>query len=98
MDVYLNVVVIYSDMAEDHIRHIKTVIEILKTKKFYLSNYKLNFFVNLLKVLGQIIGLGSIAIDLNKVDKVSRWKIPSTKKVIVFLLVLLGLLPQTILV
>lgn len=47
MDMYLNNIVMYLYMAEDHIRHMKTVIDMLRTKKIYLSDHKLNFFVKL---------------------------------------------------
>lgn len=37
MDVYLDDIVIYSDTPEDHIEHVKKVINHLKEHKFYLS-------------------------------------------------------------
>ena len=37
MDVYLDDVIIYSDSLEDHIKHVKTVIDVLTHEKLYLS-------------------------------------------------------------
>ena len=39
MDVYLDDIVIYSDTAEEHMKHIKMVIDTLHTNKFYLSEH-----------------------------------------------------------
>ena len=39
MDVYLDDIVIYSDTAEEHMKHIKMVIDTLRTNKFYLSEH-----------------------------------------------------------
>lgn len=41
MEVYLDDVVIYSDMLENHIKHYKVVIDVLKWDKLYLSAAKL---------------------------------------------------------
>ena len=52
MDVYLDDILIYSDTVEDHVRHVKQVINILKREKLYLSESKLHFLAPELKVLG----------------------------------------------
>ena len=41
MDIYLDNLVIYSDMIEDYIRHLRTVINILCKEKFYFSKHKM---------------------------------------------------------
>ena len=44
MDIYLDNLVIYSDTIEDHMRHLRTVINILYKEKFYLSKHKIQLF------------------------------------------------------
>jgi Reverse transcriptase (RNA-dependent DNA polymerase) len=77
MDVYLDVIVIYSDSLEDHVQHVKTVIDILRKEKFYLSRRKLKFLEKELKVLGHIINDDGIRMDPAKVDSVLAWKVPT---------------------
>ena len=37
MDIYLDDIVIYSDSLDEHVKHVKLVIDILKREKLYLS-------------------------------------------------------------
>ena len=43
MDVYLDDILIYSDTLEEHVEHVKTIIDILKREKLYLNADKLKF-------------------------------------------------------
>ena len=52
MDVYLDNIVVYSDMLEEHVEHITTIINILKCEKLYLSENKLRFLCKEMKILG----------------------------------------------
>lgn len=82
MDVYLDNIVIYSDTAEDHIRHVKTVIDTLRDNHFYLSEHKLQFFKNELTILGHVIDDQGIRLDPHKVDKIMNWKTPTSKELL----------------
>jgi len=75
MDVYMDDIVIYSDTPEDHITHVKSVLDILRKEQLYLSEEKLHFFVECLKILGHVIDSKGIAMDPNKVDSILNWKI-----------------------
>ena len=45
MNIYLDDIVIYSHTLEDHIRHVKLVLDILRRERLYLSKSKLHFIV-----------------------------------------------------
>jgi hypothetical protein len=79
MDVYLDDIVIYSDSAEDHMKHVKCVLDILRREKLYLSRKKLYFFETELRLLGHIVGDGGVRMDPEKVDDVRKWKTPTNK-------------------
>lgn len=79
LDVYLDDIMIYSDTLEEHIRHVKLVIEILKKEKLYLGQDKLQFLLPELKVLGRIIDDNGIRMDPDKVDVLIRWKTPTNQ-------------------
>ncbi len=82
MDVYLDDIVIYSDTVEEHVKHVKTVIDTLREHKFYLSAHKLQFFTEALVILGHVIDGDGIRMDPAKVDKVRNWKIPTNKSLL----------------
>ncbi|GJE97660.1 polyprotein [Phanerochaete sordida] len=82
MDVYLDDIVIYSDTAEEHVRHVKLVIDVLRREQFYLSAHKLNFFASALKILGHIIDDKGVRMDPDKVDRVANWKVPTNRELL----------------
>src|SRR5882762_5576733 len=77
MDIYLDDIVIYSNTLDEHVSHVKLVLDILERKKLYLSRNKLYFIQNTLKLLGRIIDDRGICMDPAKVDLVLSWKVPT---------------------
>ncbi|CDO74639.1 hypothetical protein BN946_scf184822.g2 [Trametes cinnabarina] len=82
MDVYLDDIAIYSDTLEDHVRHVRTVIDILRREQLYLSASKLHFLCREMKVLGRIVDDQGIRMDPDKVDSVLNWKTPTNKELL----------------
>ncbi|KAJ3474471.1 hypothetical protein NLI96_g12441 [Meripilus lineatus] len=82
MDVYLDDIIIYSNTIEDHMRHVRTIFEILRREKLYLGADKMQFFAQKLKILGHVIDKEGIAMDPHKVDKVANWKVPTNKSLL----------------
>ena len=79
LDVYMDDLVISSDNLEDHVKHVKLVLDILKREKLYLSRSKLHFVSPKLKLLGRIIDDQGISMDAEKVDSVLKWKVPTNR-------------------
>ncbi|KAF8694387.1 hypothetical protein RHS03_08195, partial [Rhizoctonia solani] len=79
MYVYLDDIVIFSDTIEEHVEHIRTVADILRREKFYLSPKKMQFFARELILLGHVIDEKGIRMDPHKVDSIEKWKTPTTK-------------------
>ena len=79
LDVYLDDVIVYSDSLEEHIKHCKLVIDVLRSEKLYLSKKKLRFLPSELKPLGRIIDSDGIKMDPEKVDDVLAWKSPTNR-------------------
>ncbi len=72
MDVYLDDIIIYSETLEQHVRNVKTILDILDREKLYLSKAKLRFIAPELHLLGQIIDNNGIRMDPDKVDSVFK--------------------------
>ena len=79
MDVYLDNIVIYSDTLEEHVKHVKLVMDILLKEKLYLSRTKLRFIAPELKLLGRVVDDEGIRMDAEKVDSVLNWKVPTNR-------------------
>ena len=82
MDVYLDDIVVYSDSPEEHVRHVKLVIDRLRDNKFFLSDHKLQFFKDELNILGHVIDSEGIRMDPDKVDRIFNWKTPTNKSLL----------------
>src|SRR5262249_17471590 len=63
MDVYLDDILVYSDTLEEHIQHVKMVIDILREQQLYLNKDKLKFLQPELKILGRIVDDNGIRMD-----------------------------------
>ena len=79
---YLDDILIYSDTLEEHIKHVKIIIDILREQKLYLNGEKLCFLQRELKILGRIVDDEGIRMDPDKVDGVLKWKAPTSKELL----------------
>ena len=79
MDIFLDDISIYSDTLEEHVEHVKLVLDILAKEKLYLSGSKLHFIAPELKLLGRVVDNKGIRMDSEKVDSVLNWKVPTNR-------------------
>ena len=79
LDIYLDDIVIYLNDLDEHVKHVKQVLDILRREKLYLSWHKLHFIQPILKLLGRIIDDQGIRMDPDKVDSVLKWKVPTNR-------------------
>ncbi|QRV77164.1 Pol polyprotein/retrotransposon [Ceratobasidium sp. AG-Ba] len=80
MYVYLDDIIVFSDTAEEHERHIKMIFDVLRKEKLYLSPKKMQLFAERLEILGHVITSEGIQMDPHKVDAVEKWKVPTSKE------------------
>ncbi len=79
MDIYLDNIVVYSDTLEEHVQHVRIILDILETEKLYLSKDKLHFLEPELCILGQIVDNEGIQMDPHKVDTIVNCKVPTNR-------------------
>ena len=79
MDIYLDDIVIYSNTLDEHKEHVRIILDILEREKLYLSRNKVHFLQPSLKLLGRIIDDNGIRMDMDKVDTVLNWKVPTNR-------------------
>ena len=78
--VYLDDILIFSDNAEEHIRHIQQVFERLRQAGFTLNSEKCHFGLFEIKLLGFIINEQGIATDPAKVEVIKNLPAPRSVK------------------
>ena len=65
--VYLDDILIFSKTWEEHLKHVKQTLDVLKREKLYVKLVKCGFGKTSLNYLGHIIGGGELKIDPSKV-------------------------------
>ena len=75
--VYLDDILIFSDTREEHLRHIRQVLEILQREQLYCKLPKCEFMRREVTYLGHIIDGKGLRPDPRKVEVVKNWPRPT---------------------
>ena len=76
--IYLDDCMIYSKSAEEHLEHVRLVLELFDQHNFKVKLTKCNFATRTTKFLGYIVSDEGIAADPAKVQAVVNWPIPAS--------------------
>ncbi|KAF9440336.1 DNA/RNA polymerase, partial [Macrolepiota fuliginosa MF-IS2] len=74
---YLDDLLVTTTTLQEHIEIAVLAIDILEEAKFYISKEKMKFLQNMVKVLGRVITDDGITMDPDKIDTLSKWKVPT---------------------
>jgi hypothetical protein len=74
--IYLNNILIYFKLREDHYAYIRIIIERLRKHKLYTKLSKCFFNIKEVEFLGFIIGFIGVKPDLNKILIIKKWPKP----------------------
>jgi hypothetical protein len=78
--VYLDDVCIYSRTPEEHMEHLRLVIQRFKEEGLKLRLKKCLFGLQEMKYLGDTLSAGNISVSSKKVEAVADWLVPTTQK------------------
>ena len=78
--VYLDDILIYSESEEEHVKHVKRILTLLKEANLLAKLEKCEFHVDRVEFLGYVITTEGISMDQAKVRSVLEWPTPSTVK------------------
>eukprot|EP00253_Pinus_taeda_P018627 PITA_18627 len=76
--VYLDDILIFSKTWEEHLKHVKQILDVLKREKLHVKLSKCEFGKTSLNYLGHIVGGGELKTDPSKVAVIVNWPKPKS--------------------
>ncbi|GJW51907.1 putative reverse transcriptase domain-containing protein [Tanacetum coccineum] len=76
--VFIDDILIYSKTREEHVEHLRLVLELLKKEKLYAKFSKCEFWLREVQFLRHVINGNGIHVDPSKIEAVKNWKAPRT--------------------
>ena len=76
--VYLDDICIYSKTKEEHLQHLRQVLEVLREQRLFAKASKCSLFQEHVNLLGFVVGGGKIATNPDKVAAITEWPQPQT--------------------
>jgi hypothetical protein len=74
--VFIDDILIYSQSEEEHVEHLKMVLQRLQEHQLYAKLSKCEFWIHEVLFLGHIINQDGLAVDPKKVADILNWKAP----------------------
>nr|GEX03926.1 putative reverse transcriptase domain-containing protein [Tanacetum cinerariifolium] len=76
--VFIDDILIYFKNKEDHEKHLKTILELLKNEKLYAKFSKCDFWLKSVQFLLHVINSNGVHVDHAKVEAIRNWSAPIT--------------------
>lgn len=78
--VFFDDILIYSEDFEQHLNHVRLVLELLLKDSWQIKLSKCSFAQNQLTYLGHVISASGVATDPAKIQAVANWSSPTSIK------------------
>jgi hypothetical protein len=75
--VFIDDILIFSKTEEEHEKHLRLVLEKLRSNQLYAKFSKCEFWLTKVAFLGHVISTGGVSVDLHKVKDVLNWMPPT---------------------
>ncbi|GJQ90092.1 putative reverse transcriptase domain-containing protein [Tanacetum coccineum] len=76
--VFIDDILIYSKTREEHVEHLRLVLELLRKEKLYAKFSECEFWLREVQFLGHVINGDGIHVDPSKIEAIKNWKAPRT--------------------
>ena len=74
--VYFDDILVYSQILEDHLRHLKEVLLVLRVKSLIANSDKCTFCVDSVVFLGFVVNTNGLHVDPEKIKAIQEWPTP----------------------
>ncbi|GJZ95041.1 putative reverse transcriptase domain-containing protein [Tanacetum coccineum] len=76
--VFIDDILIYSHDKEEHVSHLRKILELLRKEKLYAKFSKCDFWIHIVQFLGHLIDNQGLHVDPAKIEAVKNWTSPAT--------------------
>ncbi|GJY07249.1 putative reverse transcriptase domain-containing protein [Tanacetum coccineum] len=76
--VFIDDILIYSKNKEEHGKHLKTILNLLRGEKLYAKFSKCDFWLDSVQFLGHVIDSNGVHVDPAKIEAIKNWAAPTT--------------------
>ncbi|GJX56934.1 putative reverse transcriptase domain-containing protein [Tanacetum coccineum] len=76
--IFIDDILIYSKSEEEHAKHLKLILELLKNEELYAKFSKCEFWLSKVQFLGHVIDSEGIHVDPAKIESIKDWASPKT--------------------
>ncbi|KAJ9564756.1 LOW QUALITY PROTEIN: hypothetical protein OSB04_000722 [Centaurea solstitialis] len=77
-DCFIDDILIYSKTKEEHVTHLREVLEVLRRERLYAKFSKCAFWLQEVQFLGHLVNREGIKVDPEKIETVMSWEVPKT--------------------
>ncbi|XP_021321685.1 uncharacterized protein LOC110437539 [Sorghum bicolor] len=88
--VFFDDILIYSESWTDHLRHMQTILSVLRQHQLFVKRSKCTFGAPSVSYLGHVISEAGVAMDPAKVQAIHEWPVPRSARAVRSFLVLAG--------
>jgi hypothetical protein len=74
--IYLDDILVFSKTWEDHLLHVRTVLDLLRTHKLLVKHRKSSFGKSLVQYLGFVVSVEGVSPNPTKVQALAQWPAP----------------------
>jgi hypothetical protein len=74
--VFIDNILVYSKMEEEHDEHLRIVLQTLRKHKLYAKFNKCGFYQKEIQYLGHVISSEGTVVDLEKIKSIMEWPVP----------------------
>ncbi|GJW28043.1 putative reverse transcriptase domain-containing protein [Tanacetum coccineum] len=76
--VFIDDILVYSKDEEEHGKHLKIILELLKKERLYAKFSKYDFWLESIQFLGHVIDRNGVHVDPAKIKAIRNWAAPMT--------------------
>ncbi|GKD72898.1 putative reverse transcriptase domain-containing protein [Tanacetum coccineum] len=75
---FIKDILVYSKDEEEHEKHLKIILELLKKERLYAKFSKCDFWLDSVQFLGHVIDRSGVHVDPAKIEAIKSWAAPTT--------------------